>query len=190
MKILDHRIDSAPFRYSPNCDARPDAADISLLVIHCISLPPEQFGGPYIEQLFCNHLDTDAHPYFQEIARLRVSAHVVIRRDGELLQFVPFDQRAWHAGVSCYQGRERCNDFSIGIELEGSVNQSYCEPQYQKLIELTQLLLTHYPKLNLERIVGHSDIAPGRKDDPGGRFDWRRYRAGLAIDSVAQKGRS
>lgn len=189
MKILDHRIDSAAFRCSPNCDARPDAADISLLVIHCISLPPEQFGGPYIEQLFCNHLDPGAHPYFQEIARLRVSAHVVIRRDGQMLQFVPFDQRAWHAGVSHYQGRERCNDFSIGIELEGSVNQAYSEPQYQQLIELTRLLFKHYPKLNPERIVGHSDIAPGRKDDPGECFDWRRYRDGLAIDPVAQKGR-
>ncbi|MCK9607770.1 MAG: 1,6-anhydro-N-acetylmuramyl-L-alanine amidase AmpD [Methylomonas sp.] len=189
MNILDHRIDIAPFRHSPNCDARPDAADISLLVIHCISLPPAQFGGAYIEQLFCNCLDPNAHPYFQEIAQLRVSAHLLIRRGGELLQFVRFDQRAWHAGVSQYRGRERCNDFSIGIELEGSVDQPYCEPQYQRLIEVTRLLLKYYPGLNRERIVGHSDIAPGRKDDPGEGFDWRKYRAELAVDSVAEIGR-
>lgn len=189
MKILDHRLDTASFKNSPNYDARPDAADISLLVIHCISLPPEQFGGPYIEQLFCNELDSNAHPYFRDIAQLKVSAHVLIRRDGELLQFVPFDQRAWHAGVSRYRGRERCNDFSIGIELEGSVNQPYREPQYRRLIQLTELLLKHYPKLNRERIVGHSEIAPGRKDDPGDYFDWRRYRAALAAIPVAEIGR-
>lgn len=175
MNILEHRIDIALFRPSPNCDARPDAADISLLVIHCISLPPEQFGGAYIEQLFCNNLDPDAHPYFQEIARLKVSAHLLIRRDGELLQFVPFDRRAWHAGVSQFQGRERCNDYSIGIELEGSVNKAFNDRQYQRLAEVTKLLLERYPKLSRDRIVGHSDIAPGRKNDPGPNFDWQAY---------------
>ncbi|MCQ8104454.1 1,6-anhydro-N-acetylmuramyl-L-alanine amidase AmpD [Methylomonas sp. SURF-2] len=180
MNILDHRIDKARFLPSPNCDARPDAADISLLVIHCISLPPEQFGGPYIEQLFCNALNPHEHRYFAEVAPLKVSAHLLIRRDGELLQFVPFDRRAWHAGLSQFQGRQRCNDYSIGIELEGSVNQAFEERQYQRLVEVTRLLLVHFPELSRDRIVGHSDIAPGRKDDPGPWFDWQAYFKALA----------
>lgn len=179
MNIIDHRLDGARYLQSPNCDARPDASDISLLVIHCISLPPEQFAGDYIDQLFCNGLNPDEHPYFQGIHQLRVSAHLLIRRTGALVQYVPFDQRAWHAGPSLFQGRERCNDFSIGIELEGSVNQPYTEHQYQRLTAVTQLLLTHYPGLNRQRIVGHSDIAPGRKDDPGPWFSWPHYFAGL-----------
>lgn len=179
MQIHQHRIELASQLDSPNCDARPDPADISLLVVHCISLPPEQFGGDYISDLFCNRLDPRQHAYFQEIYQLKVSAHVLIRRDGEIVQYVPFDKRAWHAGVSSFLGRERCNDFSIGIELEGSVNQAYEEIQYRQLIALTRSLLRNYPKLSSERIVGHSDIAPGRKTDPGPCFDWQKYWAGL-----------
>lgn len=175
MNILDHKLDVARARPSPNCDSRPDAEDISLLVIHCISLPPEQFGGNYIDQLFCNALKPDAHPYFKDIYQQKVSAHLLIRRDGELVQYVSFDQRAWHAGVSEYQGRQRCNDFSIGIELEGSVNQPYRESQYRQLADVAKRLLANYPKLNRQRIVGHSDIAPGRKDDPGPWFDWQKF---------------
>lgn len=179
MNIRQHRIDSATFKPSPNCDARPDASDISLLVIHCISLPPEQFGDDYIDQLFCNTLSPDAHPYFRQIHQLRVSAHLLIRRDGALVQYVPFDRRAWHAGPSQFQGRERCNDFSIGIELEGSITQAYTAPQYARLIEVSKLLLDRYPLLHPERIAGHSDIAPGRKQDPGPWFDWPRYLSPL-----------
>jgi AmpD protein len=179
MNICQHRIDTARFKQSPNCDARPDPADIALLVIHCISLPPEQFGDDYIDQLFCNRLQPDAHPYFHDIYQLRVSAHLLIRRDGELVQYVPFDQRAWHAGASQFQGRERCNDFSIGIELEGSVNQAYTNPQYQQLTAVTKLLFAHYPLLNRHTIAGHCDIAPGRKDDPGPYFNWQLYRDSL-----------
>lgn len=180
MNISDHRLDEARQLPSPNFDIRPDPADISLLVIHCISLPPEEFGGDYIEQLFTNRLDPDVHPYFQSIYRLKVSSHLLIRRQGEIVQFVDFDQRAWHAGVSCFGTRERCNDFSIGIELEGSVNQIYTEAQYRQLIHITQLLLKTYPQLSPNRIVGHSDIAPGRKQDPGPGFDWLRYRGALS----------
>lgn len=174
MQIHNHRIDCARQLNSPNCDERPDPEDITLLVIHCISLPPEQFDGDYIDQLFCNSLNPEEHPYFAEIHGLKVSAHVLIRRDGSLVQYVPFDRRAWHAGVSWHQGRERCNDFSIGIELEGSVNQVYSDRQYAQLAELVRALLANYPALSRERIVGHSDIAPGRKSDPGPFFDWQR----------------
>lgn len=180
MQIHNHRIDCARQLNSPNCDERPDPEDITLLVIHCISLPPEQFDGDYIDQLFCNSLNPEEHPYFAEIHGLKVSAHVLIRRDGSLVQYVPFDRRAWHAGVSCYQGRERCNDFSIGIELEGSVNQVYSDRQYVQLAELVQALLASYPTLSRERIVGHSDIAPGRKADPGPFFAWQRLNDLLA----------
>ncbi len=177
MKILDHQIDTARQQSSPNHDRRPDPADISLLVIHCISLPPEQFGDDYIDHLFCNCLNPDLHPYFQNIYQFKVSAHLLIRRDGSLVQYVPFDQRAWHAGVSNYQGRERCNDFAIGIELEGSINQAYTEQQYQQLTTVTKLLLASYPTLTKHNITGHSDIAPGRKTDPGPYFDWQKYLA-------------
>ncbi|QPK62633.1 1,6-anhydro-N-acetylmuramyl-L-alanine amidase AmpD [Methylomonas sp. LL1] len=180
MRIHDHQIDDAKQLPSPNSDARPNSEDISLLVIHCISLPPEQFGGDFIDQLFCNRLDPNLHPYFRDIYQLKVSAHVLIRRDGELVQYVPFDRRAWHAGVSSYQGRERCNDFSIGIELEGSVNQPYTELQYQRLAEVAGLLIANYPKLSRERIVGHSDIAPERKADPGPWFDWQKFHQQLS----------
>ncbi len=177
LKIRNHCIDSARLVTSPNADHRPDPDDISLLVIHCISLPPKQFGGHYIEQLFCNCLNPDDDPYFKEIHRLKVSAHLLIRRDGEIIQFVPFDQRAWHAGASCFEGRERCNDFSIGIELEGTETVAYSDRQYRQLAAVTRLLLAHYPRLNRQRIAAHSDIAPGRKTDPGPAFDWQRFMA-------------
>lgn len=165
---------------SPNGDERPDAEDISLLVIHCISLPPGEFGGPWIDRLFGNRLPADAHPYFAGIHTLRVSAHLLIRRDGEVVQYLPFQQRAWHAGVSCYAGRERCNDYSIGIELEGTESVPYTDAQYAALAEVAAFLLRRYPRLTPQRIAGHSDIAPGRKTDPGASFDWPRFRQSLA----------
>lgn len=165
---------------SPNCDPRPDGVATDLLVIHCISLPPEKFGGPWIDDLFTNQLDPTAHPYFASIHTLRVSAHLLIRRDGSLTQYVPFTQRAWHAGVSVYNGREQCNDFSIGIELEGFDTIPYEDAQYQALVEVTQLLLATYDSLTTDNIAGHDAIAPGRKTDPGPAFDWARYRAALS----------
>lgn len=175
MIVRDHYLNCASQLASPNCDDRPDAEDISLLVIHCISLPPGEFAGNYIDQLFCNGLDPLAHPYFQGIFQLKVSAHLLIRRDGEIRQYVPFHRRAWHAGVSCYQGRERCNDFSIGIELEGEVTQDFSDEQYRRLADVVRVLLMNYPRLSTQKIVGHSDIAPDRKQDPGPLFDWERF---------------
>lgn len=177
MLIVDHFLDAANRIDSPNCDDRPVADDISLIVVHCISLPPEQFHGDYIDALFCNRLDPSAHSYFQEIHQLKVSAHLLIRRDGSVRQYVPFNRRAWHAGVSEFQGRPRCNDFSIGIELEGAVTVIYTDCQYQRLAEIIKALLAYYPTLTKDAIVGHSDIAPGRKTDPGPTFDWQRLRA-------------
>lgn len=165
---------------SPNGDQRPDPADISLLVIHCISLPPGEFGGSWIDRLFSNRLPAEAHPYFAGIHSLRVSAHLLIRRDGEVVQYLPFQQRAWHAGVSCYAGRERCNDYSIGIELEGTESEPYTDVQYTALAEVAAVLLRRYPRITPQRIAGHSDIAPGRKTDPGASFQWPRFRHMLA----------
>lgn len=159
---------------SPNCDARPQGSAIELLVIHNISLPPGEFGGPGIVELFTNRLDPGAHPYYREIAGRRVSAHFLIRRDGELLQFVPCGLRAWHAGESNWRGRSRCNDFSIGIELEGTDDVPFEDAQYRRLAGLARALATAYPGIPS---VGHSDIAPGRKTDPGPCFDWARYRS-------------
>ena len=172
-------LDAARFVPSPNFDERPAGQPMDLLVVHNISLPPNEFDGPYIEQLFTNCLNPDAHPYFQDICHLRVAAHLLIRRSGEIIQFVPFHKRAWHAGESCFGERTGCNDFSIGIELEGGDDISFEDAQYEKLIEISQQLLRTYPDITLEHIVGHSDIAPGRKTDPGPAFDWNRYRAGL-----------
>ena len=160
---------------SPNFDARPDGETVSLIVVHAISLPPREFGGDAIERLFTNTLDPDAHPYFATISALRVSAHFLIRRDGELLQFVSCARRAWHAGVSAWNGRPRCNDFSLGIELEGCDDLPFEELQYRRLAELIAVLRAHYP---LSALAGHSDIAPGRKTDPGPFFDWRRVGVG------------
>lgn len=161
---------------SPNFDPRPVADDINLLVIHNISLPPEQFGGPWISDFFCNKLDPSQHPYFTEIAELKVSSHLLIRRDGQTIQFVSFLDRAWHAGVSSFDGREKCNDFSIGIELEGSDTQPFTQAQYQSLAAITKQLMARFPAITTDRITGHSDIAPGRKTDPGPCFDWSNYR--------------
>ncbi len=160
--------------HSPNCDARPDGCAIDLLVVHGISLPPREFGGGFIDALFTNSLDPGAHPYFLEIHGRQVSAHVLIGRDGEVVQYVPFPLRAWHAGASCFGGRTGCNDFSVGIELEGSDDLPYEGVQYRRLADLAVLLMRAYPGITRERIVGHSDIAPGRKTDPGREFDWDR----------------
>ncbi|MGP1716977.1 MAG: 1,6-anhydro-N-acetylmuramyl-L-alanine amidase AmpD [Methylophilus sp.] len=158
---------------SPNTDPRPADTGIDMIVIHNISLPPNQFGGPGIVQLFTNQLDASEHPYYATIAHLKVSSHFLIRRDGELLQFVSCNQRAWHAGVSAWQGRERCNDFSIGIELEGSDECAFNNAQYLTLQALITALQRRYP---IKHIVGHSQIAPGRKTDPGPFFDWQRIK--------------
>jgi AmpD protein len=162
---------------SPNCDDRPPGTAPELVIVHGISLPPGEYGGPWIDLLFTNALPRDVHPYFATVADLRVSAHLLIRRDGELVQYVPFDRRAWHAGVSSWHGRERCNDYSIGIELEGSDHESYESAQYAMLGRVIALLCRTYPMLDPERVVGHSDVAPGRKTDPGIAFDWPRLRA-------------
>ncbi len=161
-------------------DQRPDKSGISLLVIHNISLPPNEFGGPHIEALFTGKLDPDYHPFFAKIHTLRVSAHCVIQRDGNVIQFVPFHLRAWHAGLSSFQGVANCNDFAIGIELEGADNIPYTDAQYQSLRQVSQLIMQSYPKISLGRIVGHQDIAPVRKTDPGVAFDWCRFRQSLA----------
>jgi N-acetyl-anhydromuramoyl-L-alanine amidase len=162
---------------SPHLDARPKGVAPELLVVHGISLPPGEFGGPWIDRLFTGTLPADAHPSFRERAGLRVSAHVLIRRDGEIVQYVPFGERAWHAGESQYRGRPACNDFSIGVELEGTDETPYTDAQYTQLAALAAALLRAYDSLNEEHIVGHSDVAPGRKTDPGASFDWPRFRA-------------
>lgn len=176
-------LDAAAHRFSPNCDDRPNGSVIDLIVIHGISLPPGEFGGPWIDALFSNTLDPDAHPYFQSIAGLRVSAHLLIRRDGDLVQYVPFQKRAWHAGASEYAGRSRCNDFSVGIELEGTDDRPYDDRQYPRLAAAIVALRTAYPSMTAERLVGHADIAPGRKTDPGAAFDWARLRR--LLDKIA-----
>jgi AmpD protein len=158
---------------SPNCDERPDDAILTLLVVHSISLPPGKFGGDAIVRFFTNSLDFSAHPYFQTLKDLRVSAHFLIRRDGEVLQFAPCAKRAWHAGLSSWCGRERCNDFSLGVELEGADDQGFAERQYWRLAQLAVVLRTRYPLVD---IVGHADISQGRKTDPGPSFDWGYYR--------------
>lgn len=163
-------------------DQRPDPADISLLVIHNISLPPGEFGGSDIRALFTGSLDTHAHPFYQQLEGVRVSAHCVVFRDGRVEQFVPFSERAWHAGYSSFQGRPKCNDFAIGIELEGTDVDNYTDKQYQSLCELTQFIQRSYPKISLGRIVGHCDIAPGRKTDPGPVFDWCRFRQAVTTN--------
>ncbi|MEW6981350.1 1,6-anhydro-N-acetylmuramyl-L-alanine amidase AmpD [Colwelliaceae bacterium 6471] len=159
---------------SPHFQCREKNDDVELLVIHNISLPPGKFGGPYITDLFMGVLDADADPYFEDIHQLKVSAHCLIRRDGKIIQYVSFEDRAWHAGVSCYLDKEKCNDFSIGIELEGTDNIPYTSEQYQQLADLTLLLRQVYPIIG-DNIVGHCDIAPGRKTDPGESFDWQKY---------------
>lgn len=170
---------------SPNCNGRP-ADEVSLLVIHNISLPPGEFGGGWVQRFFQNQLPADAHPYFASIAEMRVSAHFLIERDGGLTQFVSCRERAWHAGVSSFVGRESCNDFSLGIELEGTDDLPYTVAQYATLQALTRQLLSAYPLLTRQRICGHSDIAPQRKTDPGPAFDWPQYFAGLPQEESNQ----
>ena len=177
MHIDQGWLSTATALASPNADPRPDKSDISLLVIHNISLPPGQFGGGHVAELFTNTLDPNTHPYFAEIANFKVSAHLLIDREGVVIQFVPFDQRAWHAGVSAFAGRPACNDFSIGIELEGTDTDPYTHLQYECLVKTTQCLIAEYPALSSERVAGHSDIAPDRKTDPGPAFDWARFKA-------------
>ena len=173
----DGVLESAIQAPSPNCDARPQGETVSLLVIHNISLPPGQFGGEGVVRLFTNRLDFSEHPYYETLRGTRVSAHFLIRRDGELVQFVPCGRRAWHAGVSAWKGRERCNDYSIGVELEGTDELPYTDAQYRQLARLTSALRRRYP---ITDIVGHADVAPDRKTDPGPAFDWGRFRTLLA----------
>jgi AmpD protein len=173
-------VDGARRVLSPNCDSRPEDCDISLIVVHGISLPPGEYGGPWIDDLFSNRLDAGAHPYFTEIAGLEVSSHVLIRRDGEVVQYVPFSKRAWHAGLSSYQGRDACNDYAVGIELEGQDDEPYEAVQYQRLAELITALRGRFPAIGAEAVVGHCDVAPGRKSDPGKSFDWTRLKSLLA----------
>ncbi|MCU0736129.1 MAG: 1,6-anhydro-N-acetylmuramyl-L-alanine amidase AmpD [Methylotetracoccus sp.] len=184
MHVINGRLSAAHRGFTANFDERPDPEDISLIVIHCISLPPGEFGGPWIDALFANTLDPTAHPYFEDIHQLRVSSHVLIRRDGELIQYVPFHKRAYHAGVSRYGDRTACNDFSIGIELEGTETIPYTDAQYRQLAAVVNALLKTYPTLSAERIAGHSDIAPERKTDPGLSFDWSRFHRSLRIRSA------
>lgn len=171
-------LEDAKICLSPNCSDR-DTQEISLLVIHNISLPPGEYGGGFIEQFFTNKLKSDEHPYFKDIVALKVSSHLLIERDGSITQFVPFNKKAWHAGVSSYQGRENCNEFSIGIEIEGTDDTSYTKEQYNSLIQVTMNLMEAYPNIQKNSIVGHSDIAPERKTDPGQAFDWEFYLSSL-----------
>lgn len=180
LTLKQHWVEQAIKVPSPNFNARPADEEIRLIVVHCISLPPEQFGGPYIDDFFQNKLDHTVDPFFAEIKDLKVSAHFLIRRDGTLHQFVSCADRAWHAGVSSWQGHEGCNDFSIGIELEGADTVPYEPAQYQQLAKLIKLLRTNYPAIKENHIVGHSDIAPGRKTDPGPAFDWSLLQYYLA----------
>ena len=177
--IRDHWLSTARRVPSPNCSERPDTSDISLLVIHNISLPPGQFGGPHIDELFTNCLDAAAHPYFATICALKVSSHLLIHRDGAVVQYVPFDRKAFHAGRSSFEGRAECNEYSIGIELEGTDDTRFTDVQYERLAAISRLLMRHYPGITTQRITGHSDIAPERKTDPGPCFDWARYRGAL-----------
>jgi AmpD protein len=174
INIKDDLIEGVTFHSSPNFDSRPKDTDISLIVIHSISLPPGKYGGNEIKDFFLNELDTSNHEYFESIKNLKVSSHILIKRTGETLQFVPFNKRAWHAGISSYLGKENCNDYSIGIELEGTDDSEFTDEQYNSLKNLTSSLIRSYPNLSEDRLVGHSDIAPGRKSDPGIFFDWKR----------------
>lgn len=178
-----HRLTEVEQIDSPNANDRPNG-EISLLVIHNISLPPGQFDTGCVERFFCNQLDNTEHPYFEALKGVHVSAHLLIERTGRIIQFVPFNKRAWHAGESIFMGREQCNDFSIGIELEGTDHTPFTEIQYQALADITQLLMTHYPDITADRITGHSDIAPGRKTDPGEHFDWSYFRSQLTASTT------
>jgi AmpD protein len=173
-------LNGAAFFPSPNCDSRPAGVEADLIVVHGISLPPGDFGGPWIDLLFTNTLPADVHPYFAEVGSMRVSSHLVIKRDGAVTQYVKFTERAWHAGKSSFRGRAACNDFSVGIELEGTDTLPYEDAQYQVLAEVVAALCAAYPNLSTDRLVAHSDIAPGRKTDPGPAFEWPRARSLIA----------
>ena len=175
MKIKNHRLQDINFLESPNFNDRPVDEDISLLVIHSISLPPKKYNTDHIERFFLNELDFSLHNFYKNIDGMKVSAHVLIKRNGEVIQFVPFNKRAWHAGVSSYKGKNDCNNFSIGIELEGSDDDIFEDIQYEKLSLITSLLIEEYDLITKDNIKGHSDIAPERKTDPGVLFDWDRY---------------
>lgn len=177
MQIVGGWLQEARICKSPNQNERPEGDSVALLVVHNISLPPGKFGGGYIEQFFQNKLDISADRYFEEIQQLTVSAHVLIERNGNIVQFVSFDKRAWHAGISEYAGRESCNDFSVGVELEGTDELPYTKMQYQALASLHKALQAYYPGLVAEAVTGHSDIAPGRKTDPGRSFNWSYFRS-------------
>jgi AmpD protein len=169
---------------SPNQDDRPAGVEPSLIIIHGISLPPGEFAGDYIQALFTNCLDCNAHPYFAEIDGLQVSSHLLLRRAGELVQFVPFGRRAWHAGESSFRGRSACNDYSIGIELEGTDDTPYTDGQYEQLVSVINAIFESYPQLCPRHIAGHCDVAPGRKSDPGPAFDWLRLYDGLRSSKI------
>ena len=175
MEIENHLIKNIKYIRSPNFNERSQNSSIKLIVIHAISLPPKKYGGDYVENFFLNKLKISDHEYFREIKDLKVSSHLYIKRDGEIIQFVPFDKRAWHAGESSFNGEFDCNDFSIGIELEGSDCDNFTDHQYQVLIDVTKQLMNKYPDIKKNSIKGHSDIAPGRKTDPGVKFEWTRY---------------
>lgn len=176
-----HWLRGALPRPSPNCNDRPRQDDIGLVVIHGITVPPGQFGTGLVEALFLNALDLTLHPALRELEGVRLSAHLFIDRSGSVTQFVPFHRRAWHAGVSSFGGRENCNDFAIGIELEGTDNTPYADAQYARLTEVLRALFVRYPQLSPARVVGHAEIAPGRKTDPGPAFDWQRLMAAIAV---------
>ena len=177
MNIKNHLIENIKFLQSPNFDIRPKKIDISLIVIHSISLPPTIFGNEYVENFFLNKLEIEDNEYINSIKDMKVSSHIYIKRTGEIIQFVPFDKRAWHAGESSYKNVKNCNDYSIGIELEGCEDISFEDIQYNKLSEIIDCLIQNYPNINSERIVSHSEIAPGRKSDPGPLFDWKRLKS-------------
>jgi N-acetyl-anhydromuramoyl-L-alanine amidase len=190
--VAEGRLAGAEFHCSPHQDERPSGAVPNLIIIHGISLPPGEFGGPWIDHLFMDRLDRSAHPYFEEITSLKVSAHVLIGRDGRVTQYVPFHRRAWHAGRSCHDGREACNDFSIGIELVGDDHVAYDEAQYRALCDVIAALFLTYPSLTEDRIVGHEHVSPGRKTDPGPAFDWQLFgeRLGHLLAAQAERGQS
>ena len=179
MLISNHILDNTKLVESPNYSDRTDESDIRLIVIHCISLPPKIYDNSYIEDFFCNKLNSNDHEYFEEIKDLKVSSHILIKRNGEIIQFVPFNKKAWHAGSSIYKDEENCNEFSIGIELEGYHTEKYTKHQYKSLQEVSQALINNYKDLNKDNIVGHSDISPDRKQDPGKYFEWNHYLEGL-----------
>lgn len=180
-QITDGWLESVIHVPSPNTDFRTKNCDISLLVIHNISLPPGIFGGSFVEDFFTNNLDLTVNPYFQNLQDLKVSSHLYIKRSGGITQFVSLNERAWHAGLSVFNGRSNCNDFSIGIELEGTDEEGYTDYQYKSLVSVTSTIMTRYPAITSDRIVGHSDISPGRKTDPGNSFDWIRYKRELNL---------